>query len=366
VVTVESWRLLDLGALQPLEAQTIYEAVATALDKGSVPSTIIFCYPAKPYVCLGFHQEIEKEIDIELCQRYNLPIIRRSQGGGVTFLDSRQQFYQIIADEDSAIVPYAVNEFFEKLLQPTVYAYRCLGVNAKFKPINDVVVNGRKISGNGAGKMGKASILVGNVILDLNYDLMIQVLKVPSQKFRDKLAKSIREWVTSLNRELGYIPPRSQVKKLLVEGYRKIGINLVPNVLTNEERRIFADEVKPRHLSKEWLYMPEFRHPELVKRRTVKVSGDVRVVEVCHKAKKMIRVTMQIAFNKVQDVLISGDFFMLPEAALPGLESELVGVVLNHGDVLRRVKKFYESFKVQILGIEPEDIVQAVMSAAEV
>ena len=365
MVKVESWRLLDLGALQPLEAQTLYEAVATALDKGSVPSTVILCHPAKPYVCLGFHQEIEKEIDIGFCQRYNLPIIRRSQGGGATYLDSGQQFYQIIADEDSAIVPYAVNDFFEKFLRPTVYAYRRLGVPARYKPINDVVVNGRKISGNGAGKIGKAAILVGNIILDLDYDSMTQVLKVPSEKFRGKLAKSIRQWVTSLRRELGYIPQRSQVKKLLIEGYGKIGVNLVPGELTDEERRIFAEEVKPKHLSKEWLYMPELRHPALVRKRTIKVAGDVKVVVACHKAKKMIRVTIEIVSSKIRNILISGDFFMVPETALPKLERELVNVVLNHDDILSSVKRFYESFQVQTPGIEPEDIAQAIMSAVE-
>jgi len=361
---MENWRLLDLGALQPLEAQTLYEAVAIALDKGLAPSTVILCNPAKPYACLGFHQEIETEIDIEFCQKHDLPIIRRSQGGGATYLDSDQQFYQVIADEKSPVVPYAVNDFFQKFLQATVHACNCLGVPATYKPINDVVVNGRKISGNGAGKTGKAAVLVGNIILDLDYDSMTRVLKVPDEKFRDKLAKSIREWVTSLKQELGYVPPRSKIKKLLIEGYEKIGIALVPGTLTYEEKRIFTEEVKPKHLSGEWLYMPEYRHPEIVKKRTIKVAGDVKVVEASHKAKKMIRVTMEIAFNKIRDILISGDFFMVPETALPKLERDLVNVPLNHDDVLRRVKNFYESFKIQTPGIEPEDIAQAITNAA--
>jgi len=361
--TMETWRLLDLGSLPPLEAQTLYEAVAIALDKGLVPSTVILCNPAAPYACLGFHQEIENEIDIEFCQRNNLPIIRRSQGGGATYLDGDQQFYQIIADEQSLVVPYAVDAFFEKFLQPTVYTYNGLGVPAEYKPINDVVVSGRKISGNGAGKMGKSAILVGNVILDLDYDSMTRVLKVPDEKFRDKLAKSIREWVTSLKRELGYIPPKSQIKKLFVEGYEKIGVNLVSGTLSNVERKIFDEEVRPKHLSREWLYMPEYRHPELVRKRAVKVAGDVKVVEANYKAKKMIRVTMEVAFNKIRDILISGDFFIVPETMLPKLETELIGVPLNHGDVLQKVKKFYGSFSIQSPGVEPEDIVNAIMSA---
>jgi len=364
LATVEGWRLLDLDGLDPLEAQTLYEAVALAIDRDKAPNTIILCYPSKPYVCLGFHQELEKEIDLDFCRRQKLPIIRRPVGGGAVYLDNGQQFYQIIASEQSLLVPSAVDKFFEKFLEATVYAYRSLGVAAAFKPINDVVVNGRKISGNGAGKIGQAAVLIGNVILDLDYGAMARVLKVPDEKFRDKLAKSMEEWVSSLKRELGYVPPRSKVKRLLIEGYEKIGIKLTPGVLTAEERRIFVEEVKPKHLSREWLYMPELRHPELLK-RVVKVTGDVRLVEASYKAKKMVRVRMEIAFNRIRDILLSGDFFMIPEDTLPKLETELVGAPLNRGELSQRLKQFYERTKVQVPGVMSEDFVEAIMKAAE-
>ncbi|MDH5389555.1 MAG: lipoate--protein ligase [Candidatus Bathyarchaeota archaeon] len=366
LVTAETWRLLNLGGLDPLRAQSLYEAVALAVDRGHAPNTIILCYPAKPYVCLGFHQELEKEIDVKFCRKQKLPIIRRPVGGGAVYLDSGQQFYQIVVSEDSPLVPFAADKFFEKFLQATVHVYRALGVPAVYKPINDVVANGRKISGNGAGKIGDANVLVGNIIFDLNYDAMAQVLKVPDEKFRDKLAKSMQEWVSSLKRELGYTPTRDRINHLLIEGYQNIGIKLVPGVLSGKEKEIFVKEVKPKHLSKKWLYMPEFRHPELDKRRVVKVAENVRIVEASYKAKKMIRVTMEIAFDKIRDILISGDFFMIPEQALPKLEEALVGSSIDRGEILNTVKQFYDKIKVQTSGIKPVDFVEAIMKAVEV
>jgi len=358
------WRLLDLDGLNPLEAQTLYEAVALAVGRGSASNTIILCYPAKPYVCIGFHQELEREVDVDFCRRNNLTMIRRSQGGGAVYLDSGQQFYQIVAKRDDPAIPAAVDRFFEKFLQPTIYTYRKLGVPAEYKLINDVVAEGRKISGNGAGELEGAAILVGNIILDIDYDPMARVLKVPSEKFRDKLAKSMRDWVSSLRRELGYIPPREEVKRLLVEGYGEIGIKLVPSRLSGEEREIFEEEVKPKHLSKEWLYMPEWRHPELTDRRAVKVAGGVEVVEASFKAKKMIRVTAEIASGNIRDILISGDFFMVPESALPRLEENLIGTPLKRDVLLTRVRDFYKEAKIQSPGIAPEDFVEAIMRAA--
>jgi len=359
----EAWRLLDLGGLSPLRAQTLYEAVALSVGRGLVPNTLILCYPAKPYVCIGFHQELEKEIDVKFCREKRLPLIRRSQGGGAVYLDSGQQFYQVVARRNDPAVPAAVDGFFEKFLQPAIYTYRKLGLPAEYKPLNDIVVRNRKISGNGAGELDDSAILVGNIILSLDYDSMCHALKVPSEKFRDKLAKSMREWVTSLDRELGYTPRRSELKKHLIEVYKEIGIETLQGKLTDEEEEIFEKEAKPRHRSEEWLHLPQFRHPKLTDRRVVKVSSTAKVVEADYKAEKLVRVTAEIADNRIRDILISGDFFMMPENALPKLEEALRGKSLNKSLLLKEVREFYEKSGVQVPGVKPEDFVKAVMNA---
>ena len=218
---MERWRLLNLGYSEPLVAQTFYESVAEAVHRGLSPNTLILLQPGSPYACLGYHQDLEKEIDLEFCEESGLPVIRRSQGGGATYLDSDQVFYQIVS-KDSAAVPRDVERMFERLLSVTVETYRRLGIEAEFKPLNDVVVGDRKISGNGAGMHESASILVGNVILDLNYDLMARVLRVPDEKFRDKMAKSMREWVSTLRRELGEPPTVDEVKETYAAAFQEV------------------------------------------------------------------------------------------------------------------------------------------------
>jgi len=357
----EQWRLLNLGGLEPYGAQTLYEAVALAVDRGKAPNTILFCYPAERYVCIGYHQEVKKEIDLDYCETHGLPVIRRPIGGGATYLDSGQQFYQVVAGKESSVVPARVDDFFKLFLEPPIYAYRQLGVPAEYKPINDIVANGRKISGNGAGKIESASVLIGNIILDIDFNLMARVLKVPDEKFRDKIAKSMREWVSSLKRELGYVPERKRITDLLVEGYRRIGIELSPGSLTEYEKTVFEQEVKPRHLSREWLYMPQYRHQELAAVRAVKVKGGVRVAESVHKTEKMIRVTIEVVDGKIRDILISGDFFMIPEDASHRLEEALIGSSLEREELTERVERFYREASIEASGVKPVDFVDAVM-----
>jgi lipoate-protein ligase A len=217
-ISLEKWRLVDLGRADPYMAQTFYEAVAEAVHRDMSPNTLILVQPDSSYACVGYHQDLEKEIDLDYIKESGLPVIRRSQGGGATYLNSDQIFYQIVFKKSQAL-PTKVDELFEKLLNVTVSSYRRFGVPAEFKPLNDVVVDNRKISGNGAGVHETAYILVGNFIMDLNYSQMARVLKVPDVKFRDKMVSSMEQWVSSLRKELGDIPSSVKIKEVYVEEF---------------------------------------------------------------------------------------------------------------------------------------------------
>jgi lipoate-protein ligase A len=361
---LETWRLLDLGYSEPLVAQTFYEAVAEAIHRGLSPNTLILLQPGSPYTCLGYHQDLEKEIDLDFCRQAGLPVIRRSQGGGATYLDRDQVFYQIVSKASEA-VPRDVGEMFERLLSVTVETYRRLGVSAEFKPLNDVVVGGRKISGNGAGMHESASILVGNVILDLDYDLMAQVLRVPDEKFRDKMAKSMREWVTTLRRELGKPPSVEEIKETYAAAFQDIlEVELVQEEPTEEEWRIFEEETKPRHTSHEWLHM-EAPGAGQMEGRAVKIAHDVKVVEADHKAGKLIRVRAEVRGDVILGVQIRGDFFAIPKEGINTLEGMLEGAMLEENEISEITERFYEESGTQIPGINPGDFTKAMMKIGE-
>ena len=349
-----------MGHPEPLIAQTFYESVAEAVEKGSSPNTLIMLQPGAPYACVGYHQDIEKELDLDYCRSVGLPIIRRSQGGGATYLDGNQVFYQIVAKKTNAY-PTAVDAMFKKLLTVTVETYRRLGVPAEFKPLNDVVVNGKKVSGNGASMNGSTSIMVGNVILDMNYDMMARVLRVPDEKFRDKMAKSMRDWVSSLKRELPNPPDGEEVKRVYAKAFQELlGVKLTKAEPTAEEWRIYETETKPRNLSHEWLYM-EAPYSTRKPGRAVKIAHEVKVVEVDHKAGKLIRVRAEMKGEEILDIRITGDFFSIPKEAIFHLEDALRGKRLEEETLRTAVKRFYDAEKPEMPGVGPEDMVQAIM-----
>ena len=83
---------------------------------------------------------------------------------------------------------------YRRFLAPVVAAYGDLGVRARYPQVNDVVtLDGRKISGTGAADIGDSIVVVGNLIEDFDYDTMAGVLRVPDEKFRDKVHRGVRE-----------------------------------------------------------------------------------------------------------------------------------------------------------------------------
>jgi len=349
-----------MGHPEPLIAQTFYEAVAEAVEKDSSQNTLIMLQPGAPYACVGYHQDLEKEIDLDYCKSHGLPIIRRSQGGGATYLDGGQIFYQIVA-KNTAAYPRSVDAMFQRLLAVTVETYRRLGVPAEFKPLNDVVANGKKISGNGASMNGSTSIMVGNIILDMNYEMMARVLRVPDEKFRDKMAKSMRDWVSSLKRELPNPPDDEEVKRVYTKAFQEVlGVNLTRAEPTRNEWRIYETETKPRNLSHEWLYM-EAPYSTRKPGRAVKIAHEIKVVEADHKAGKLIRVRAEVKGDEILDIRITGDFFSIPKEAIFHLEDTLRGRHLDEEDLRITIRHFFEVEKPEMPGVGPEDIVQALM-----
>jgi len=361
----EKWRLLDLGALNGYAIQSVYESVAKSVGEGKSPNTLILCYPSDPYVCIGVHQIVFKEVDVEYCTTHGIPIVRRRQGGGAVYLDDGQQFYHLIVKSKGMM---DVEGFYRKYLQPTVYVYRKYELNAEYRPINDVVVNGKKASGNAAETIGGADILIGNVIMDIDPRKLVSVLRVPDEKFRDKLASSMELWLTSLKKELGYVPPREEVKEYLIEGYEKtLKIELEPVSLTEDEKEEWARLIE-EFRSDRWTYKKEFEHErllEIITGKCTKVSEDVQVCEATCKAEKLLRIIIEVSKGRITDVVISGDFFMEPYTALRLLEEELVGAKLERDELSEKVKSFFEKAGVRLVGAKPEDLVEALMKASE-
>ncbi|MAB78588.1 MAG: ligase [Planctomycetes bacterium] len=264
-------RLLDLGLVSPLRSQSIYHGLAYARS-GDTPDTIVLATPDAPYVCIGFHQDLEHELDLAYCNERGLELLRRETGGGAVYLDRNQLFVQWVMAPGS--LPARVEQRFELFTRPLVETYRELGIAAHFRPPNDVLVEDRKIVGTGAARIGKAEVLVGNFILDFDTSAMARILRTPSDEFRKLVDRSLQRYMSSMQRELGAAPEAAEVARLYVEKCASaLGAELRPGALTPEELQTI-EEVERRFEDPDFLFQPGG-----MRRAGVKIHEEVHVIE---------------------------------------------------------------------------------------
>jgi lipoate-protein ligase A len=242
-------RLLDLGSVAAGQTQAVYHALAEMMQVDS-PDTIIICRPRSPYLCLGYHQVYNDTLDRVECERRRLPVFRRRVGGGVTYLDANQLFYQCVFHHTRT--PFIARDIYAVMLAAPVATLRRLGLQAELRAINEIEASGRRIAGIGGGRIGEASVVVGNLLFDFDYDIMTQVWRVPSTSFRDLAATALRDRVTTLRRLLGPVPV-AEVESILGEEFAKVfNRPLESGTLTEAETR-YSREVAKRLKSPEYL-----------------------------------------------------------------------------------------------------------------
>ncbi|MDH5440551.1 MAG: lipoate--protein ligase family protein [Candidatus Bathyarchaeota archaeon] len=250
---VEEWRFLDTGATDAYYNMALDEAIATARSKGKVPDTIRFFRWKPSAVSIGYFQGMEEEIDMAACRSMGVDYIRRITGGGAVYHDYDGELtYSILVDEANNLVPKDVLRSYDVLCSGLVIGLSLLGIPAEFKPINDIVVVGRKISGNAQTRRMGVVHQHGTILREVDPDVMYTLLKVPSEKIRDKLIKSAKERVTSISGYLGREVGFGELKAALKDGFeRALNVRLVEGKTVEYEEEL-ANQLRVKYASREW------------------------------------------------------------------------------------------------------------------
>jgi lipoate---protein ligase len=334
------------------DSQSLYHAAAYLGRE-----MLIICRPATPYFCLGCHQDARQEIDLDYAGQHSIPLLRREVGGGAVYLDGQQLFYQFILHKDHPGLPAAKGDLYRMLLQPVVETYRQFGVAAEFRPVNDIVANGRKVSGNGAAEINDMLILVGNFILDFDYEMMSRVLRVPDEKFRDKVYKSLSENLSTFKRETGVIPATLDLADDLRQRVAALLGPLEEKHSIDPALRQKADERFAEMNTAEWLFENDVRKD---RQPQVKIRDGVFVLQKVVKLPGgLVRLSAVNQEGRLADVHLSGDFFIYPPSALSGLEQALAGVALEPDGLQSAIQAFYAHQQVETPGITPESLAGA-------
>lgn len=250
----EVWRLILVENGSAQWNMAVDEAVLEARTRDLVPNTLRLYFFSPSAVTIGYFQKIREAVDLEYAESMKIDVVRRITGGGAVYHDERGEVtYSVVLDEASA--PGDVVESYEYICRGLVAAIERFGLKARFVPVNDITVNGKKISGSAQIRRRGSILQHGTLMYDTDIYVLGRILRVPEEKLRAHGADSIYSRVTTLSRELGRKVGRRDVVENMIEGFKEaLGIELRASPLTGWEREKARELVEAKYSRREWNY----------------------------------------------------------------------------------------------------------------
>ena len=248
----EIWRLLKTEDNAGAVNMAIDKAVLVSNSNKKVLPTVRFYTWKPPTISIGYFQSLEEEIDLNNCKEFGVDYVRRITGGGAVFHEE-ELTYSIIIPESHPQIPKNIMESYGRICGAVIKGLKNLGIESEYKPINDIITSGKKISGNAQTRKMKTVLQHGTVLTDVDVDKMFSLLKVPNEKIKDKLIADVKERVTSIKHVLGREIPFDDVAKAMKKGFEEeFNVELVEGTLTDEEIDLAKKFEKECFSARDW------------------------------------------------------------------------------------------------------------------
>ena len=230
-----------------------------------------------------------------------------------------------------------------------------MGIKAKFRPRNDIEVDGRKISGTGGFFDGDTLIYQGTVLVDMSAQQMVKVLNIPESKLAKRKLDSAAERVVTLKELLGDdLPGMETIKQALIKGFTEaFGISAEPGEITANEEALAEQYFKEEIGTDE--FVAEIDNPgdadEVLSGSHTGPGGTIESFVKLEGPTKSI----------LQRVLISGDFFVTPPRVVFDLEAHLLGTRID--EIGSAIEEFFANNDVDMLSVAPSDFAASITAA---
>jgi lipoate-protein ligase A len=229
------------------------EAVLESVSTRTSPPTLRF-YGWKPSaISLGYFQGLREEVDTEACASLGIDVVRRITGGGAVFHDA-EVTYSIIIPETHPLAPGSILESYRLLCSGIIAGLDRLGIEAEFAPINDIISNGRKISGNAQTRKMGCLLQHGTILISVDVEKMFQILKVPREKAKGRLIEDVKARVTSLEAIMRRTVAFDEVVAAVESGFSTaLDLEYTESAPTGRENEKAASLANTKFSSSEWI-----------------------------------------------------------------------------------------------------------------
>jgi hypothetical protein len=162
-----------------------------------------------------------------------------------------------------------------------------------------------------------------------------------------------------MKRELGEIPSRDEIKRVLIQNFEKLTGKLEPAVLDTKTLKKLR-ELERLFMSREFLFKKTPRIPD-----GVKIKEGIDILYGIYKSRGgLIRTAEEIENKKtIMGITVSGDFNLFPKNGLKEIEQILKNEEFNRDTIKQTIEQTYEKYRIESPGVEPEDITKTIIEA---
>ena len=158
-----------------------------------VEGEAFFVWRVEPTVIYGRNQVFENEVNAEYCREHDVDVVRRKSGGGCVYSDLGNIMLSYVSGRG------VVSEVFDRYMTALADALRALGVPAEKSGRNDILVEGRKVSGNAFHQLPDRSIVHGTLLYSTDLEALTEAIKPPVEKLQRHGVESVRQRVMNLS-----------------------------------------------------------------------------------------------------------------------------------------------------------------------
>lgn len=273
-----------------------YLAMEEFLARQNDNEEAFFIWQVAPTVICGRNQNIETEVNLDYCQKNKINIFRRKSGGGCVYADRGNLMLTWITRSEGA------QQTFDRYLKRISELICDTGAHATVTGRNDILIDGRKVSGNAFYQTPAKSIVHGTLLYQTDFEHLTQAITPSHAKTASKGVASVRQRVTNLSEHTSW--SEEEIKRHLIrslcDGER---------MLTENELKAI-EQIEATYLTEDFLWG---KNPP----SNITCSGRIEGV-----GNFIVRFDMRN--GKIQNLALEGDFFTL-EDPVPVLESCLCG-----------------------------------------
>jgi lipoate---protein ligase len=234
-------KYLDLTLDTPEANVAMDEALLDYCEEGRSSGILRFWECPQLFVVVGYGNEVAREVRVEVCQRRNVPILRRCTGGGAVVQGAGCLNYALVLEIERAADLSSITRTNSSIMEKHRDLFRRLWhPDVQVRGHTDLALNGRKFSGNAQRRRRRFLLFHGTFLLGFDLSCIEELLPMPSRQPAYRSSRPHSDFLLSLDLS------RATVKQGLREVWRA-GEAQVEKPWSGVERL-----VKEKYSSKEW------------------------------------------------------------------------------------------------------------------